>query len=217
MAPIHQAIYYDNTEALRRELERGVSPDMRDDNGDPPLITAVQHKRADCVSMLLQWGADPNANKDNNAAVTVLHLASYYGVLDCVRMLLEGGAAVNARLAAREAPPAIKPWLPIDYARFGSTNLKTRRAVYALLLRAGSELPTELSERSRREDPYLSRIMDAGSFKAYERAHLAALAKTLSPKLALPPGLVRTVVEFYLHAGFYPFTAARAPAAAPTA
>jgi hypothetical protein len=59
--------------------------------------------------------------------------------------------------------------------------------------------------------------MDAGSFKAYERDHLTALTKTLAPKLALPPELVRTVVEFYLHAGFYPFTAAQAPATAPAA
>jgi len=58
--------------------------------------------------------------------------------------------------------------------------------------------------------------MDAGGFKAYERAHLTALTKTLSPKLAhlLPPELARTVIEFYLHAGFYPFTAAKAPATA---
>ena len=50
--------------------------------------------------------------------------------------------------------------------------------------------------------------MDAGGFKAYERAHLTALTKTLSPKLAhlLTPELARTVIEFYLHAGCYPFT-----------
>ena len=49
------------------------------------------------------------------------------------------------------------------------------------------------------------------------RAHLEALTNTLSPKLThlLPPELVRKVVEFYLHAGFYPFT--EVPAAAPTA
>ncbi len=64
---------------------------------------------------------------------------------------------------------------------------------------------------------YLSRVRAAGGFPNYERAHLAALTKTLAPKLALPPELVRTVVEFYLHAGFYPFTAAKAPATAPAA
>ena len=136
-------------------------------------------------------------------------MASYYGALDCVRMLLEGGAAVNTRLSG----PDLTPWLPIDYNQFGAG--KTRAAIFALLLRAGSELPTELPERPLRKDPYFSRILDAGGFKNYERAHLAALAKTLSPKLAhlLPPELVRKVVEHWLHAGFYPFTAAKVPTA----
>ena len=77
--------------------------------------------------------------------------------------------------------------------------------VAALLLRAGSELPADRAIQPCPRRPYF-RILDAGSFKNYERAHLAALAKTLSPKLAhlLPPELVRKVVEFYLHAGFYP-------------
>ena len=55
----------------------------------------------------------------------------------------------------------------------------------------------------------------ACGFKKYERAHLEALTKTLSPKLThlLPPELVRKVVEHWLHAGFYPFTAAKVPTA----
>jgi len=67
------------------------------------------------------------------------------------------------------------------------------------------------------ENAYLSRIVRAGSFQNYGRAHLEALTRTLSPKFALPLELVRTVVEFYLHAGFYPFTVAKAPATAPAA
>ena len=122
-------------------------------------------------------------------------------------MLLEAGASVNVKTHSG--------WTAMDYA-YG----KDAR-VYPLLLRAGSELPQEDPDHPicLREDPYLSEILEAGSFKNYERAHLAALAKTLSPKLAhlLPPELVRKVVEFYLHAGFYPFTAAKAPATAPAA
>ena len=88
--------------------------------------------------------------------------------------------------------------------------------VYPLLLRAGSELPKgESGWAPLSENPYLSRIVRAGGFKAYERAHREALTQTLSPKFALPPELVRTIVEFYLHAGFYPFT--EVPATAPTA
>ena len=107
----------------------------------------------------------------------------------------------------------------MDYAYF---NRSENARVFPLLLRAGSELPQMAHHWTHRpvsEDPYFSRILDAGGFKNYERAHLAALAKTLSPKLAhlLPPELVRKVVEFYLHAGFYPFTAAKAPATAPAA
>ena len=81
--------------------------------------------------------------------------------------------------------------------------------VYPLLLRAGSELPKgESGWAPLSENPYLSRIVRAGSFRNYQRAHREALTRTLSPKLAhlLPPELVRKVVEFYLHAGFYPFT-----------
>ena len=53
------------------------------------------------------------------------------------------------------------------YARFGYTDVKTRTAIYVLLLRAGSELPADLPDRPRREDPYFSRIEDAGGFKKY--------------------------------------------------
>ena len=82
-----------------------------------------------------------------------------------------------------------------SYNRF--TAGKTRATIFALLLRAGSELPTMSPGDPLREDPYLSRILDAGGFKAYERAHLAALTNMLSPKLThlLPPELVRKVVR----------------------
>ena len=104
----------------------------------------------------------------------------------------------------------------IDYAYIWST--RPRFAVLCpLLLRAGSELPKDRLSQPLRENPYFSRILNAGGFKAYERAHREALTRTLSPKFALPPELVRTVVEFYLHAGFYPFTAAKVPAIAPAA
>ena len=95
----------------------------------------------------------------------------------------------------------------MDYA-FHGPNGSPR--VYALFLRAGSEFPQEKQGLPGKfsEIPYLSRVRAAGGFPNYERAPLTALANTLSPKLThlLPPELVRKIVEFYLHAGFYPFT-----------
>ena len=126
-------------------------------------------------------------------------------------MLLEAGADVDA-----EAPTG---WTAMDYAYCNTS--RTFAAICPLLLRAGSELPKDFfyyvsgHELDLSEHPYLGSILGAGSFEAYERAHREAVTRTLSPKLALPPELVRTVVEFYLHAGFYPFT--EVPATAPTA
>ena len=135
-------------------------------------------------------------------------MAASNGSPEIVRMLLEAGADVDVK-----APPP-GGLTAMDYA------YTSRRfaAICPLLLRAGSELPKDRPIWPLiSENPYLNRIKAAGGFKNYERAHLVALTQTLSPKLALPPELVRAVVEFYLHAGFYPFTAAKAPATAPAA
>jgi len=148
------------------------------------------------------------AGPENSAQVWVLGdwpparvaaMAASNGSPEIVRMLLEAGADVDVK-----APPP-GGLTAMDYA------YTSRRfaAICPLLLRAGSELPKDRPIWPLiSENPYLNRIKAAGGFKNYERAHLVALTQTLSPKLALPPELVRTVVEFYLHAGFYPFTPA---------
>ena len=62
----------------------------------------------------------------------------------------------------------------------------------AHLLRAGAALPAET------EDDYLRKVIAAGSFRNYERAHLNALAGIFAPKFSrlLPPEMVRRVLEF---------------------
>ena len=205
MKTIHDAAATGNVEALRRELERGVSPDTPGEYGTTPLYLAAVNKRTDCVGLLLRAGADPNSYTEPRSTIVTLHQAAYEGSRpsrEIVRMLLEAGAAVNSR--------STTGWLAIDYA-----YIARREAIYPLLLCAGSELPGDRTGRPLSKDPYFSRIVRAGSFKIYRRAHREALTRTLSPKLALPPELVRTVVEFYLHAGFYPFT--EVPATAPPA
>ena len=53
-------------------------------------------------------------------------------------------------------------------------------------------------------DPYVRRVLGAGGFKRYERAHLAALTATFAPKFpALPTDAVRVVVAFCFHVGYY--------------
>ena len=77
---------------------------------------------------------------------------------------------------------------------------RTRRT-WPLFLRAGAEIPTD--------DPYLLvpyilRVQGAGGFNKYAQAHLARLTLSFEPKFPmLPKELVRHVVGFWLHAGYY--------------
>ena len=70
------------------------------------------------------------------------------------------------------------------------------RRVWPLLLRAGAEIPTNNTH------PYAERVRNAGGFQRYAQAHVARIASILATPL-LPPELVRKVLEFHLHAGYY--------------
>ena len=50
---------------------------------------------------------------------------------------------------------------------------------------------------------YFQKVIDAGGFKKYEQAHIARITKILAPTPRLPPEMVRKIVEFWLHAGYY--------------
>ena len=50
---------------------------------------------------------------------------------------------------------------------------------------------------------YFQKVIDAGGFKKYEQAHLAALTATFAPKLRLPVRPARLVAEYWGHAGYY--------------
>ena len=68
--------------------------------------------------------------------------------------------------------------------------------MWPLFLRAGAEIPTDNTK------PYLVRVRNAGGFQRYAQAHVARIAAILETPL-LPPELVRKVLAFHLHAGYY--------------
>ena len=58
--------------------------------------------------------------------------------------------------------------------------------------------------------PYLRKVRAAGSFANYERLHLDKLTLMLTPRRGpssplrrVPPELIRRIVAFAFHAGFY--------------
>ena len=71
--------------------------------------------------------------------------------------------------------------------------------------RAGAALPGVPAETDE-SDAYIQKVIAAGGFGRYERAHLNAIAAIFVPEFAhrsLPPEIVRRVVEYAFHVGDY--------------
>ena len=95
--------------------------------------------------------------------------------------------------------------------RFGRTPLDDAirnprgRRLLPILLRAGAALPGVPAETDE-SDAYIQKVIAAGGFGRYERAHLNAIAAIFVPEFAhrsLPPEIVRRVVEYAFHVGDY--------------
>ena len=224
MAAIHKAARAGNVEKLRRLLAEGVSPDTlyhehafyvtktplhclceRNNGGDRaacfellrdaganleasdsegyrPLHFAARSKSVELVSLLVQ--ARVNVDATGNGGVTALHLAARRGAADCIEVLLAAGASLDARLS----PSGMRP--------FDMAITRPYHRMWPLFLRAGAEIPTDNTK------PYLVRVRNAGGFQRYAQAHVARIASILETPL-LPPELVRKVLAFHLHAGYY--------------
>ena len=151
-----------------------------------PLHEAAVNGRPDLLSLLIQSGVTVNATCIKGK--TALHFAAHSyggGRVDCADLLVKAGAAVNVR--------SVDGWTPLDLA----INRGHRR-MWPLFLRAGAEI----NIMSYNYGPYLSQVQRAGGFKKYEQAHLARITAILETPL-LPPELVRKILEFWLHAGYY--------------
>ena len=231
MAPIHHAALDGDAEALRQALESGESPDalyrenafhltktplhllcLRDNGGDRaacfellrdaganleasdsrgyrPLHIAAERGKKKMVSLLVQARVNVDATANHNA--TALHLAarsSRRGAPECVEVLLAAGADIDARTSAGRRP--------FDLAITNVAPTHRSHRIWPLFLRAGAELPADNT------DPYLVRVRNAGGFQRYAQANVARIAAILETPL-LPQELVRKVLEFHLHAGYY--------------
>ena len=175
-------------------LRAGASAQAANVYGLGPIHCAAACRRAGArlVELLIVYGADPN--QSTGGGRTPLHAAAQHGHAATVQALLRAGADANFRgrygtaLDLANCPPKIT-------ARAHRTRC---RSVLPYLLRAGASLPKES------EFIYLQRVMELGSFAAYESLHLAALAKVFVPKFpGLPEEIVRLVLTFWAHLGFY--------------
>jgi hypothetical protein len=91
-----------DAERIKKLLEEGTDPNIRDGDGNTPLHFAASKGCAEVARLLLKHGADPNAQ--DKSGETPLHLAASEGRVDVVRLLLERGADPNAKNEGGETP-----------------------------------------------------------------------------------------------------------------
>ena len=170
------------------------------------------------VAMLIRHGADVNLG--SRPGLTPLHIASIFGCCEVIPVLLAAGADLNA---IYNRPSDNEEWFTPETPLESAIGFARFRA-YPLLLRAGAALPDDddrdfWTNPDREDCRYLQRVADAGGWEAYRRAHVDKLALLFTPKPetgrgrrskrrrspihGLPPELVRRVVEYWAHAGYY--------------
>jgi ankyrin repeat protein len=100
---LFQAIQKADTATVKNLLSHGVSPEVRDAEGNPAVMAAALYADADCVRALLEAGA--NANAANSAGATAL----MWAIPDVakVKLLLAHGADVNARSTSLQRTPLL--------------------------------------------------------------------------------------------------------------
>ena len=148
-----------------------------------PLNFSALRADGEMVSLLIQAGVNVNAGPGGFTPLAQAAQSYLGSAYECAELLVKAGAAVNVEAQG---------WTPLDIA----INRRHYR-MWPLLLRAGAEF-------NKNHGPvcYFVRVKSAGGFKKYEQAHLARLTAILETPL-LPPELVRKILEFWLHAGYY--------------
>ena len=149
---------------------------------DTPLSRAAHNGHFQTCKFLLEQGAEVDAMDlgDN----TPLHWARWSP--KCVELLLKAGAALNARDNGGSTP-------------FDTALHIGHRRTWPLFLRAGAEISPGCHFTW-----YLVRIQRAGGYRKYAQNHLAAMTKLFAANgRRLPPEVVRQIMKFWLHLGYY--------------
>ncbi|MDR3285127.1 MAG: ankyrin repeat domain-containing protein [Holosporales bacterium] len=94
--PLNMAAVNENLEAVKRLIGvKGISPDVKDNEGFAPLHRAARHGWVDVVQALIRIGADKNV-KDNKGFAP-LHWAVRHGRVEVVQALIRIGADKNVQ------------------------------------------------------------------------------------------------------------------------
>ena len=130
-----------------------------DGHGNTPLHWAAFKNETECVSLLLSYGANPNA-RAHPSGWTPLHDAAYSNSMESVELLIDAGATVDARANSGATPLC-----------FAAQEDSARSA--ELLLRRGADLSARCSGGPVREDGTVQ-PQSTSRFSGYTPLHYCA-------------------------------------------
>jgi ankyrin repeat protein len=87
---------------VRRLINRGADPSVKNEDGSTPLERAVRWDKPDVLKALIDGGADPNERLKDGS--TPLRLAIEWDKPEVLKALIEGGADPNERLKNGSTP-----------------------------------------------------------------------------------------------------------------
>ena len=93
---IHKASEEGNIEVVKQHLAAGTDVNEGDEDGDTPLIYALEEGHKEVARLLITKGADVNTKRDF-AKTSPLHFAAIYDLKEIATLLIAKGANVNAR------------------------------------------------------------------------------------------------------------------------
>ncbi|XP_052776524.1 serine/threonine-protein phosphatase 6 regulatory ankyrin repeat subunit B-like [Mya arenaria] len=97
---VHEAAYFGHDKCLNQLLQRNIAFATAETfESQTPLHLACSRGHAACVKILLQTGADPNAETKENYT-PLWHAVSCN--IDCVKLLVDAGALVNHQIYTKE-------------------------------------------------------------------------------------------------------------------
>lgn len=106
--PLHRAVERRDVERVRRLLQGGIKPDVRDNHQVTALMLAAERGYDEIVEVLIKAGANVNAKNRPSAFEegrrSALHRACEAGKVSTVKLLLELGADSNCLSQSQWSP-----------------------------------------------------------------------------------------------------------------
>jgi cytohesin len=96
-SPLHVATENEREDNVRFLLDKGIPVDIPTKSGVTALMTAANMGNYILTKLLVDKGANVNAELHSSDSVTPLHLSCSNGNKEVVQLLIESGADINAR------------------------------------------------------------------------------------------------------------------------